>query len=115
MYVRVEEALPVEIYDLLRELGATTNTRAFFHTSYAIYLSMEQPEWLDRLMTKCLYPEVAKKCRSNKVTVEHNIRYLIQSVWKRNPCLLCTLAGKPLHKRPTPKQFLVIISTYLVT
>lgn len=32
-------------------------------------------------VTKCIYPEVAKRCRSNAVAVERAIRRLIQEAW----------------------------------
>lgn len=52
------DGLP-EIYDLLYRLGATANHTGFFHTACAVRLAMEQPERL-LLVTKWLYPEVAK-------------------------------------------------------
>ena len=48
------------IYDLLFQLGVTANYTGFFHASYAIYLAIQQPDRL-LLVTKLLYPEVAKR------------------------------------------------------
>lgn len=49
-----------EIYDLLYQLGVTANYTGFFHTAYAVSLCAEHPERL-LLVTKWLYPEVAKQ------------------------------------------------------
>ena len=62
-----------DIYDLLYRLGATENYTGFFHMAYAVWLCVEQPDRL-LLVTKWLYPEVAKQYRTNWKAVERNIR-----------------------------------------
>ena len=62
-----------EIYDLLYSLGVTANYTGFFHMASAIALCREQPGRL-LLVTKCLYPEVAKQYNTNWKVVERNIR-----------------------------------------
>ncbi|MCI9479680.1 MAG: hypothetical protein HFI21_11815 [Lachnospiraceae bacterium] len=62
-----------EIYDLLYSLGVTANYTGFFHMASAIALCREQPGRL-LLVTKCLYPEVAKQYNTNWKAVERNIR-----------------------------------------
>ncbi len=62
-----------EIYDLLHRLGVTVNYTGFFQTAYAVYLIMENPKRL-LLVTKWLYPEVAKQYKTNWKAVERNIR-----------------------------------------
>lgn len=47
------------IYDLLYRLGVTANYTGFFHTAYAVSLCIGRPDRL-LLVTKWLYPEVAK-------------------------------------------------------
>ena len=53
-----------KVYDLLYHLGVTANYTGFFHTAYAVSLCAEQPDRL-LLVTKWLYPEVAKQYGTN--------------------------------------------------
>ena len=62
-----------DVYDLLYQLGVTANYTGFFHTAYAVSLCVEQPDRLV-LVTKWLYPEVAKQYKTNWKAVERNIR-----------------------------------------
>lgn len=61
------------IYDLLYRLGVTANYTGFFHTACAVSLCAKQPDRL-LLVTKRLYPEVARQYRTNWKAVERNIR-----------------------------------------
>ena len=62
-----------EIYDLLYRLGITANYTGFFHMGYAVKLCCERPERL-LMVTKWVYPEVAKHYQTNGRAVERNIR-----------------------------------------
>lgn len=103
-----------EIYDLLYRLGASANSVSFFHTAYAIRLAVEQPQML-LLVTKWLYPEVARQYHTNWKSVERNIRRLIAVVWREKPELLRELARGPLQGKPTPTQFLSILAAHLTS
>lgn len=70
-----------DIYDLLYRLGATANYTGFFHTAYAISLCVERPDRL-LLVTKWLYPEVAKRYGTNWKAVERNIRTVSCIIWR---------------------------------
>ena len=71
------------IYDLLYQLGVTANYTGFFHTAYAISLCAEQPDRL-LLVTKWLYPEVARQYGTNWKAVERNIRTVSCIIWREN-------------------------------
>jgi len=101
------------IYSILYDLGVSAETTSFFHTAYALRLATEDQQKL-LLVTKWLYPEVARHYRSNWHAVERNIRAIVHLVWTRNPKRLELLAGKPLFDRPTPSQFLFILSSSLI-
>lgn len=88
--------------------GITADRTAFFYTSYAVYLSVQQPERL-LLTTKWLYPDVAKHYAVTWNCVERGIRRAIESAWKTSPELLEELARHPLEKKPTPAKFLAIL------
>lgn len=107
-----DDSLTVEIYDLLYQLGISAGSIAFFHTAYAVRLAVEQPQML-LLVTKWLYPEVARHYRTNWKAVERNIRRVVAAAWKNDPALLCSLARRPLSIKPVPAQFLSILAAHL--
>ena len=60
------------ICDLLYQLGISANYKGFLHTAYAVSLCVEQQDRL-LLVTKWLYPDVARKYGTNWKAVERNI------------------------------------------
>ena len=100
-----------EIYTLLYQLGLTANYISFFHTSYAVYLAAQQPSRLP-LVTKWLYPEVAKHYATTWKCVERNIRTAVNVVWETNPELLKALARHPLPQKPKASKFLSILALH---
>ena len=100
-----------EVYTLLYQLGLTANYVGFFHISYAVYLASQQPKRL-RLVTKWLYPEVAKHYATTWTCVERNIRTAVDVVWNCNPELLEALARHPLYRKPGASKFLSILVLY---
>lgn len=103
-----------EIYTLLYQLGLTANCTGFFHTSYAVYLAIQQPDRL-LLVTKWLYPEVAKHYATGWKCVERNIRTAVRIAWKTNPELLVALARHPLAGTPSASKFIAILSSQFFT
>lgn len=99
-----------EIYNLLNRLGVTANYAGFFHMSCAVALCLERPERL-LLVTKWLYPEVARQCGANWKSVERNLRTVGEIIWRENRPLLEELAGRPLTQRPRNAQLLAILCT----
>ena len=107
----MESMLP-EIYDLLYRLGLTANYIGFFHISYAVLLCMQTPEKL-LLVTKNLYPKIAKRYHTNWRAVERNLRTAGGIIWNSNRPLLKNLARRPLLEKPRPAQLLAILSSAL--
>ena len=103
-----------EIYDLLYQLGVTANYTGFFHAACAVSLCAEQPDRL-LLVTKWLYPEVAKQYNTNWKAVERNIRTSIRIVWSKNPHKLQQLTGCPISSRPTAAHFIAILVYFVQT
>jgi len=67
------------------------------------------------LVTKRLYPEVAKQYKTTWHAVERNIRTAGTVVWNRNRALLEKLAHCQLIQQPCSAQLLAILSTYFLT
>ncbi len=98
-----------EACDRLHRLGVTANYKGCRYTAYAVALCAEQPDLL-MLVTKNLYPEVARQYSTTWQAVERNIRTVIGVAWKRNPVLLGEMAGSLLWTKPCSAQFLAIVS-----
>lgn len=107
-----DEITTAKIHYLLLHLGIAANYTGFFHTAYAVYLAMENPQKLT-LVTKWLYPEVAQYYRTSWKAVERNIRASISIIWDTNPERLSKIAGHPLLKKPSPAQFISIAAAYI--
>ena len=96
-----------QAHDLLHRLGVTANYKGYSYTAYALALCTEQPDML-LLVTKCLYPAVAKRYQTTWKAVERDIRTVIGVAWARNPLLLGQIADCPLEERPRCAQFLAM-------
>ena len=89
---------------MLCRLGATANYRGFSYTAYAVLLCVQQQDRL-LLVTKWLYPDVAKRYGTNWKAVERNIRTVITVVWEQNRAMLEGLARRPLLQRPCAAMY----------
>lgn len=101
--------LIIAIQDSLWELGVTENYIGYHYTSYAVYCSIEQPGCL-LLVTKWLYPSIAKKYGTSSAAVERNIRTILDMVWRKNKDTLEQIARHKLDKKPTATQFISILA-----
>lgn len=100
-----------KIYDTLYRLGLTANYTGFFYTSYAVWLTAEHPDRL-LLVTKWLYPSVAKQYHTSAAAVERGIRSATSTAWRTSPQLLQKMAGFPLTKKPSAAKFIAILCKY---
>ena len=98
----------VRIYDILYRLGITSRYTGFFYTSFAVYLAAQEPECL-LLVTKRLYPEVARRYNTNWRCVERNIRTVCELAWRGNRAILEEMAWRLLPRRPSATEFLAIL------
>ena len=112
MFFLEEDRIFTEIYDLLYWLGITGNYTGFFYCSYAVYLACQQPDRL-LLVTKWLYPDVAKYYGTQWKNVEWNIRTITDEIWRTNRERLEELAGQPLSERPAPSRLISILTSHI--
>ena len=103
-----------EACGLLCRLGVTSNYTGYSHTAYALKLCAERPERL-LLVTKWLYPEVAKEYGTSWKAVERNIRTVSDVIWLKNRPLLEELAQRQLKQKPRNAQLLAILTASLNT
>ena len=104
------EKISAETQNLLYRLGLTANYRGVFYISYAIALCIEKEERL-LLVTKWLYPEVAKRYGTNWKAVERGIRTGSGVMWSENRPLLEKITGRPLDGQLKAAQLLAILTT----
>ena len=90
-----------DAYHLLHRLGATANYTGFSYLVRALQLCAEEPERL-LLVTKWLYPDVAKQYGTNWKAVERNIRTVGRVIWNSNRPLLEDLARRGVRKTEDP-------------
>ena len=103
-----------EIYRLLYRLGITANYAGFFHLAHALRLCAEKPDRL-LLVTKLVYPEVAKAYRTNWKAVERNIRTVTTAAWAQGQPEWEALAGRPLSRKPCTAQLLALLTFALLS
>lgn len=96
---------------LLYSIGLTANYTGYRQIAIALRLAVEEPDML-LLVTKRLYPEIAQQCGTNWKAVERNIRAMLVFAWEHSRDRLEQISG-PLDTKPTPAQFLAILSYYL--
>lgn len=104
----------MDIYDLLYHLGVTANYTGFFQTASAVCLCVEQPERL-LLVTKWVYPDVARQYKTNWKAVERNIRTINGIVWEKSRPFLEKLASRELLVKPSNAQLLAILAYSLLS
>ncbi|MFR2334140.1 MAG: sporulation initiation factor Spo0A C-terminal domain-containing protein [Flavonifractor plautii] len=102
-----------DAYHLLHRLGATANYTGFSYLVRALQLCAEEPERL-LLVTKWLYPDVAKQYGTNWKAVERNIRTVGRVIWNSNRPLLEDLAHRELSQKPCTAQLLAILHASLL-
>ena len=108
----VEGSDAARVRALLCRLGVTANYAGFAQTAYAVSLAAGQPERL-LLVTKWLYPDVARHFGTTWRCVERNIRTVSRMAWQTNRPLLEALAYHPLPGRPAVSVFLAILTAWL--
>ena len=90
-------------------LGVTPNYKSYHMTVAAVSLAEESPEYL-HLVTKLLYPTVAKQYKTTWQAVERNIRSAAERAWSGGADKFEELTGKRLGKNPTASQFIAILA-----
>lgn len=107
----VEPMLPAA-YSLLRRLGVTEKYMGFRYVAYASALAAADPDRL-LLVTKLLYPDIAKRFETSWSAVERDMRTVINIAWKQNPTFLDYLSQAHLEHKPSCAHFLAILSYWL--
>ena len=101
--------MDIKIQELLYSIGLTANYAGYRQMMIALEIATQEPESL-RLVTKCLYPETARRCGTNWKAVERNIRTMRRRAWRNSQHTLEQMAGCSFDTMPKPAQFLAILA-----
>lgn len=100
------------IEEILLRLGVTANYKGYLYILSAVELCLADRENL-HLVTKYVYPKVAKLYHTNWRAVERNIRTVGKLAWTHHRAFLEELARGPLEQRPGNAKLLAILTTAL--
>lgn len=95
--------------DLLLWLGITPNYRGFRLILDALAILQACPD-TPLLLTKEVYPCIAKQHCMSVQAVERDIRTAVSRAWSREPAAFAALFGPYAQKKPTASQFLTLLA-----
>ena len=105
-----------ELAELLRELGIAAQLKGYRYLQEAVSITIREGGE-PQMVTKCLYPAIAKRYATTPSRVERAIRHAVEASWARgNPELLRVCFGSTgaANARPTNSQFIAAISEYMI-
>ena len=106
------DSIEFGIHDILLHLGITSNYKGYNYVAIALHLCLIDPTRL-QLITKLIYPEVARQCSTTWTAVERDIRTVISIAWSNELPYLEFLGRRSLPIKPSNAQFLAILTAGL--
>ncbi len=105
--------LEERVTEILHELGVPAHIKGYHFLRQSIIMSIEEPETIS-LITKRLYPEIARMNDTTASRVERAIRHAIEVAWDRgNVDTLNDYFGYTVSNmkgKPTNSEFIAMIS-----
>ena len=99
--------------DLIKVLGIMPKVKGYYYINDAVEIIKERGEE-PLLITKDIYPEVAQKYGTSPECVERAIRTSINHAWSNNKEVIDQIVGYPMRFRPSNKEFLFMVSDYII-
>lgn len=101
---------------LVRNLGVPAHIKGCRYLKIGIFMVMEDANSVNYI-TKSLYPDIAKKCKTTISSVERAIRHAIDIIWIRwNKKLLGEIFGTfaiEEQERPTNSEFIAAVADWM--
>ena len=98
---------------LLYQIGCQATKIGFKHLHLALDLSLSMDTFPYRGLTTCLYPEVAKQCKTTSSAISRPIARTTEDLWQHgNRALLEEIAGRKLPQKPQPSELLYYLDAY---
>lgn len=107
-----QEQLAWIVETVLRRLRISGKLKGLWYLNYAVIETVKDP-FRTMLITKDLYPEIAKAHRTTIPRVERAIRTAVQSCWDNGRNELDQMAGYHLVKRPSNTEFIDLVAAYI--
>lgn len=107
-----ETPIKERIQKILITLGMNPQIKGCSNCIEAIFLLYTDMDGF-KLVTKALYPQIAKKFKTTDSRVERNIRHAIGSAFKKDSTVFSKYFGEDLKRPPTKSEFLFTLATYL--
>lgn len=98
-----------EIHAMIAQMGAGYNYKGTAMMERAVLHALQHPDDL-QLVTKRLYPQVARELNTTPARVERNIRTVIGIAWEQDPETLCALLQRRFRSKPTNAVFLSAVA-----
>ena len=104
----------VAMRTILDRLGISTKYKGYRMLASAIEIAVENEEAI-LLVTKRIYPEVAKRFGVTSSNVDKNIRVAIAAFWNGgNRELYNKIVGYEITQRPSNADFIAMIASYII-
>ena len=107
------ESDEVKVTEILHQIGVPAHIMGYLFLRCEILLNNEDPSLINSV-TKCLYPEIAKRNNTTASRVERAIRHAIEVAWDRGDVdVLNSYFGYTIHNlrgKPTNSEFIAMIS-----
>ena len=94
----------------LHLLGITPNSNGYHYFVDALSMAEEDP-WKLTLITKLIYPEIAKNHKTSISAVEKSLRSVKNHMWETDKCLVCKICQMNFSQRPTVSTLLACLTT----
>lgn len=113
---REKQNLTAASAELLRDLGISAQLKGYHYLLEAVSATVQNGGEL-QMVTKCLYPAIAKRYSTTAARVERSIRHAVETGWSRgDPELLRACFGCSIvpDTRPTNSQFIAGLAWHLL-
>lgn len=108
--------LEKDITEILHDIGIPAHIKGYTYLRTSIFECFYNPEYIGQI-TKCLYPEIARKYSSTSSRVERAIRHAIEVAWMRGSIdIIDEIFGYTINAnkaKPTNSEFVAMISDRL--
>ena len=108
--------LELQITKILHQIGIPANIKGYSYLRYAIITAVNDPKAIG-MVTKTIYPAVARSYGTTAQRVERAIRHAIEVAWDRGDIdILDMFFGNTvqhLRGKPTNSEFIAMIADYL--
>ena len=111
-----EDQLESDVTRIIRELGIPAHIKGYQYIREGIMMAVNDMNMLN-LITKLLYPSIAKKYKTTSSSVERAIRHAIEVAFSRGRMdVLEDMFGYTVHAgkgKPTNSEFIALIADKL--